>query len=788
MAYFEDTRKLADLLPAKDAKAFAKEFNYTTVHDLLWHAPRNYVAHGSAHSAGMLQEGDLVTIIGTVLGVDVKLLNRRTKKGKEMRLCDVQVHDGFNKYHAKFFNSPWVANMLRVGDRAMFTGKIHRFNREVQLQHPEFLVIPQVGQQQAAAAGASDASTQPTHGSNKHSGVDTAASGSSASKQSAPRRSQVSGGMRAFADNVQGEGDAEALAQAINSLAYIPIYPAKKGMPTWRIFAAIKTVLDKTDHIPDPLGPYAPRDLPDFDTALRGMHLAPQEGASPALTRLKYDEALTLALVMALRRKQASTTKAPTLIPVQYRIQRSLESGAKGQGSAALMSPAAAARFGHQSPSALRLIHHLPYELTQGQKDVLADIGNDLAQTHPMSRLLQGEVGSGKTVVSVAAMLQAVDSGYQCALLAPTEVLAQQHGQTITNMLAGAGLSTKVTVLTGSASVAKRKQALLDIVSGEADIVVGTHALIQEHVEFYKLGLCVVDEQHRFGVEQRDHLRSQGPDGLTPHLLVMTATPIPRTVALTAFGDLAVSSLQELPGGRKPIESFVIHGSNHSWVERMWARTKEEVAAGRQAYVVCPRIQGEGGVEEVAALLGKRELKDLRVEVLHGGMHPEDKEHCMRSFAAGDIDVIVSTTVIEVGIDVPNATVMIILEAEQFGISQLHQLRGRVGRGGNASICFLCTNQPAESPSLQRLQAVARTQDGFKLAELDLAVRQEGDVLGASQSGMTRKTRFLKLTSDRAIVERAHIDAIRMVAKNPGLAKSLVEGIDIQEQEYLNKS
>lgn len=778
MAYFEDTRKLADLLPANDAKAFAKQFNYTTVHDLLWHAPRNYVAHGSAHSAGMLQEGDLVTIIGTVVGVDVKLLNRRTKKGKEMRLCDVQVHDGFNMYHAKFFNSPWVANMLREGDRAMFTGKVHRFNREVQLQHPEFLVIPQVGQH-AGDATAADSN---------NSGSGQPAKSAGTQQKLPPRRSQVSGGMRAFANNVQGEGDAEALAQAINSLAYIPIYPAKKGIPTWRIFAAIKTVLDKTDYIPDPLGPYAPRDLPDFDTALRSMHLAPKEGANLALTRLKYDEALTLALVMALRRKQASNTKAPALIPVQHRIQRSLESGAKGPGSAALMSPAAAARFGNQSPSALRLIHNLPYELTQGQKDVLADISNDLGQTHPMSRLLQGEVGSGKTVVSVAAMLQAVDSGYQCALLAPTEVLAQQHGQTITAMLAAAGLPIKVTVLTGSGPVAKRKQALLDIMSGEADIVVGTHALIQEGVEFYKLGLCVVDEQHRFGVEQRDHLRSQGPDGLTPHLLVMTATPIPRTVALTAFGDLVVSSLHELPGGRQPIESYVIHGSNHTWVERMWARTKEEVAAGRQAYVVCPRIQGEGGVEEVAALLSARELKDLTVEVLHGGMHPEDKEHCMRLFAAGEIDVLVSTTVIEVGIDVPNATVMIILEAEQFGISQLHQLRGRVGRGGNASICFLCTNQPAESPSLHRLEAVAKTQDGFKLAELDLAVRQEGDVLGVSQSGMTRKTRFLKLTSDREIVENAHINAIRMVAHNPGLAQSLVEGIDIQEQEYLNKS
>lgn len=776
MAYFEDNRPLADLLPAKDAKAFAKEFGYTTVHDLLWHAPRNYVEHGNAHSAGMLHEGDLITIIGTVVKVDVRSMNRRTKRGKEMRLCEVQIHDGFNRFHATFFNSPWIANMLRSGDRAMFTGKVRYFNNQVQLQHPEFLVIPQVGDNQAVPT----ASAAGAPGSHQH-------------VSSASRRPKGSGGMGAFADSVGGESDAEELAQAINSLPYIPIYPAKKGIPTWRIFAAIKTVLDKTEHITDPLGPFAPKDLPSFDAALRGIHFAPNDGANPALTRLKYDEALTLALVMALRRQEATTHHAPALQPAKQARRAGIRTGQHSQSvnpnhPTTDTSENPTGVRGERSASVRALVNHLPYELTQGQQDVLADIAFDLAQTHPMSRLLQGEVGSGKTVVSVAAMLQAVDAGYQCALLAPTEVLAQQHGQTIAAMLADAGLDIKVTVLTGSGSVAKRKQALLDIVSGEADIVVGTHALIQEGVEFYKLGLFVVDEQHRFGVEQRDHLRSQGPDGLTPHLLVMTATPIPRTIALTAFGDLAVSNLNELPGGRKPIQSFVVQGANRTWVERMWARTREEVAQGRQAYVVCPRIQGEGGVEEVAALLSARELTGLRVEALHGGMHPEDKEDCMRRFAAGEIDVVVSTTVIEVGIDVPNATVMIILEAEQFGISQLHQLRGRVGRGGNASICFFCSDQPAEAPSMLRLQAVAETLDGFKLAELDLSVRQEGDVLGSTQSGMTRKTRFLKLTHDREIVERAHMDAMRMVAQDPELAALLVEGIDVTEKEYLNKS
>ena len=310
---------------------------------------------------------------------------------------------------------------------------------------------------------------------------------------------------------------------------------------------------------------------------------------------------------------------------------------------------------------------------------MLTEIAGDLSNTVPMTRLLQGEVGSGKTVVALAAMLQVVDAGRQCALLAPTEVLAAQHARTLRNLLLD--LPVNVVLLTGGLSVAEKRQALLDIVSGDADIVVGTHALIQDAVEFFDLGLVVVDEQHRFGVEQRDILRNRGREGVTPHLLVMTATPIPRTIAMTVFGDLAISTLRELPRGRQPIISAVVNQERSSWVARAWGRITEELDKGHQVYIVCPRIEGDGGVLNTFEQLDNSKYSKYNLAYLHGRLHPDEKEQVMRDFACGDIDILVSTTVIEVGVDVPNATVMLIREAENFGVAQLHQLRGRVGRG-----------------------------------------------------------------------------------------------------------
>jgi ATP-dependent DNA helicase RecG len=405
-----------------------------------------------------------------------------------------------------------------------------------------------------------------------------------------------------------------------------------------------------------------------------------------------------------------------------------------------------------------------------------------------MHRLLQGEVGSGKTVVALRAMLRVVDSGGQAALLAPTEVLAQQHHRTITGMLGelarpgqldGAADGTRVALLTGSLGVAARRRAMLEVTSGEAGIVVGTHALLEERVEFFDLGLVVVDEQHRFGVEQRAALT--GKAGTPPHVLVMTATPIPRTVAMTVFGDLDTSTLRELPAGRASVQTTVVPEHAPGWIERAWQRIREEVDRGRQAYVVCPRISaddpGDGearqlhAVEELVGQLATGALSGLRIEALHGRMPAEDKDAVMQRFASGSLDVLVSTTVIEVGVDVPNASVMVIMDAERFGVSQLHQLRGRIGRGGHEGLCLLVTAAAPDSPAVQRLEAVAATRDGFELAQVDLAQRREGNVLGKEQSGRRTSLRMLSVLTDEDVIARARDAATGYLARDPGLTE-----------------
>jgi ATP-dependent DNA helicase RecG len=463
----------------------------------------------------------------------------------------------------------------------------------------------------------------------------------------------------------------------------------------------------------------------------------------------------------------------------------------------------------------------LPFELTQGQADVLEVLTEELASTRPMHRMLQGEVGSGKTIVSVLAMMQMVDAGYQCALLAPTEVLAAQHARSIRDVLGPLGMAgqlggadgaTRVALLTGSMTAQQKRQVREEVTGGEAGIVIGTHAILQDAVDFHRLGMVVVDEQHRFGVEQRDRLRAKATGGITPHLLVMTATPIPRTVALTVYGDLEMSTLRELPRGRQPITSNTIFAKEKpQWLARAWQRVAEEVAAGRQAYVVASRIdetdkggtikgQQQGGgpppvtVLELFRELGWNQLSGLRLGLMHGRLTGDEKDAVMSAFRGGEVDVLVCTTVIEVGVDVPNATVMVVMDADRFGISQLHQLRGRIGRGSHASLCLLVTNLPEGSKAGVRIKAVAATQDGFELADLDLAERREGDVLGLNQSGRPITLKLLSLADHREIIEAARAFCESVYANDPtlashrGIAVLAAPFSETEAVEYLDKS
>ncbi|MCS4534797.1 ATP-dependent DNA helicase RecG [Corynebacterium sp. HS2168-gen11] len=708
MLGWHDSRALSTILPAKESRALAQHFGYKTVAQLLGHFPRKLVNHRCSEALDSLEEGEIVTCIGEVVQVE-------QRDTGQTFIVTVTIYDGVQYIKAAFFRARWLTKILTKGTWAMFTGKLKYFRNEPQLQHPDYIVLP-----------------------------------------TAENTQRMRGNAGLVAATLYGEP--EAFTQFLTSLDKLPIYPATKAVPTWRILAAVAETLKRTPVIPDPLGDFAPADLPSFDAALRGMHQQDCSEESPYRARFIYDEALALQLVMALRRREAKRRQA-------YALQA------------------------HQTGYVATLIERLPYTLTSGQQQVVADIAADMAHEYPMQRLLQGEVGSGKTIVSVIAMLQAIDNNKQAALLAPTEVLAQQHGRSVTEVLHAVGLrDIRVVVLTGSMSVAAKKQALLDIISGEADIVIGTHALLQASVDFFDLALCVVDEQHRFGVEQRDALRTKGRDGTTPHVLVMTATPIPRTVAMTYFGDLEQSQLTELPGGRKPITSYCVPAMRPTWFQRVWQVVREHVANGQQAYVVCPRIQQDGGVEAVFARLEAYELQGLRLGMLHGQMHADDKEAVIQAYSQGELDVLVSTTVIEVGIDVANASVMVVLEAEKFGASQLHQLRGRVGRGSIASLCFFVTNAEEASPSFTRISQLAATTDGFEVAALDLAIRKEGDVLGAQQSGATRNIQFLDVVKHSEIIQRAHHDAAVLVAEHNLLAQHLVADFDETQQEFLTKT
>ncbi len=550
---------------------------------------------------------------------------------------------------------------------------------------------------------------------------------------------------------------------------YLPVYPATSKVQTWTIARCVDLVLTQLDVLSDPLPADIRRDreLVDLGSALKWIHKpADDVQLEQARERLKWDEALALQIVLAQQRHEEDSWPAVPRVEKPGGLLEAFD-------------------------------RNLPFVLTDGQESVASVIAQELAEGHPMHRLLQGEVGSGKTVVALRAMLTVVDSGGQAALLAPTEVLAAQHFRGITHLLgplAERGKlgshddGTGVTLLTGSMNTASRRQALLDITSGQAGIVIGTHALLEDRVDFYDLGLVVIDEQHRFGVEQRAALVAKAGSERRPHVLVMTATPIPRTVAMTAFGALDISTLSELPGGRSPITTHVVYSAEKpSHLERAWERAVEEVTKGHQVYVVVPRIASQDdkptepgqraaiALEDLAPHLSSGPLASVRVGTMHGGMASADKEDVMRRFAAGPtdpdgIDVLVSTTVIEVGVDVPNATMMIIMDADRFGISQLHQLRGRVGRGSAPGLCLLVSEAPPMSTSRDRLAAVASTTDGFELAALDLEQRREGDVLGRDQSGVRSSLKLVSVLRDEKILEQARTVASSIVAEDPELA------------------
>ena len=658
-----------------------------------------------------LVRGELSDIAELNEGDEVTVLaeiyssSSRKLQGRKGSILEVIVTDGSAKMSLTFFNQAWREKELRVGRQGLFAGKVGVFNGKRQLAHPDYEMVPDGSDVDSAVAD--------------------------------------------FAGK------------------FLPVYPASSKLPSWKIAQCVKLAIDSLDEVPDFIPPHILEKFkyPSAQQALAQIHNPVDlDSAELSKARLTFDEAFLLQLLLLERRAELRALKT---------VARPVKSGGILE----------------------TFDKSLPWKLTPGQVEVSREIESDLAADIPMHRLLQGEVGSGKTVVALRAMLAVVDSGGQAALLAPTEVLAAQHLRTIEKllgplaqggMLGGVENATQITLLTGSQNTAARKEALALAASGQAGIVIGTHALLSESVVFNDLGLIVVDEQHRFGVEQRDALKAKAVN--PPHLLVMTATPIPRTVAMTVFGDLDISTLRELPLGRQPITTHVVPTMEKpTFLDRAWERIREEVSQGHQAYIVAPRIAagssedadldflyGEqspdiASVEELAPKLHGGALKGLRIAPLHGRLTTELKDATMQAFSAGEIDVLVSTTVIEVGVDVPNATVMVIMDADRFGVSQLHQLRGRVGRGTSPGLCLLVSGAPIETPARERLEAVAKTQDGFELSRIDLEQRREGDVLGASQSGARSHLRLLRVVRDEGIIEEARNVAAELLESDSSL-------------------
>jgi ATP-dependent DNA helicase RecG len=792
MAVLADPLRL--VVGDKAAKRLKAALGLETVADLLSYYPRRYDTRGELTDLASLRDGEHVTVQAEIAAVSVRKMRNRPGT-----ILEAIVTDGRGRLTLTFFGrgrQDWREKVLTPGVRGLFSGQVSTFRGKRQLSHPECELL--------------------------------------------------------------GAGEPRVRAAEF-AAELIPVYRASSQITSWQIADSVQIVLDTLDVDGDPLPAEirARYGLCGLADALRGIH-KPVDWADRrrAELRLKWDEAFALQVILAQRRLAATAYSATP----------------RPRADDGLLAAFDAA---------------LPFELTVGQQLAGATIADELELDHPMNRLLQGEVGSGKTVIAIRAMLQVIDAGGQAALLAPTEVLAQQHLRGISDMLGplaragqldGDPRGTRVALLTGSQSAAERRRALLEAASGAGGILVGTHALLQDQVRFAELGLVVIDEQHRFGVEQRDTLREKAGEG-RPHVLVMTATPIPRTVAMTVFGDLDISTLTELPAGRSPIATHVVPAAQKPrFLARTWERVAEEVAAGRQAYVVCPRIgdqpaadtdpvtpgqdaaaagaggghqadasggdraggqaqlsgpargggvwagelaedgalfaegdfgpDGSGAAEDgqqqdarpalavldLAPALSQGPLAGLRVAILHGRLPAEEKDRVMRSFAAGSVDVLVTTTVVEVGVDVPNATAMVIMDADRFGVSQLHQLRGRVGRGSHEGLCLLVTEAPEGAKARERLDAVAATLDGFTLSRLDLEQRREGDVLGAAQAGRKTSLKLLTLLQDEDLIGQARQEAISLVAADPALAgqpalAATVRAIlDHEQAEFLEKA
>ena len=726
----------------KAAPLLEKNKGVHTVGELLEFVPRKYLPPNELTDLSGLAEGDSVVVVARVAQAKTRPMANRPRQ----KMLTAVITDGVHELDLTFFKAYGHETKLIPGRVGMFVGTVSRYNRRWQLTHPEYEIL--------------------------------------------------------------GD-DLDKLDEYLDH--QIPIYSATGKVQSFHIRKMVANALDSLAEVREPLPEQLRRrrQLLGRKAALELIH-RPRLHDDPGtgLDRLRYDEAFVLQAILAQRRRAVESLEATARVPRPGGLLAGFDA-------------------------------RLPFELTAGQREIGDLLESELARNRPMHRLLQGEVGSGKTMIALRAMLAAVDAGGQAALLAPTEVLAAQHHRSITamlgdlaegGMLGGHEIGTKVVLLTGGQSSAVRRRALNDAVTGDAGIVIGTHALIQQHVAFLDLALVVVDEQHRFGVQQRDALREKA--STPPHLLVMTATPIPRTVAMTVFGDMETSTLRELPQGRVPIETHIVEAGRPSWVQRTWQRIAEEVDHGHQAYVVCPKIgEPEAGASSESALVGApaeddndiewldepeeggpvkelagvydllEELRGspamagLRLEVLHGRLDADTKDRAMRAFAAGDIDVLISTTVIEVGVDVANASVMVVMDADRFGISQLHQLRGRVGRGGVPGLCLLMTDAEPGTDARARLEAVEATTDGFELARRDLQLRREGDVLGSRQSGRSSSVRFLRMGNrgDEELIALAREDATALVdddptlEAHPALAARVAMRLDEEQAAYLER-
>lgn len=867
----EDSLENAPLkkyLPAPSAKAIATHLGLETVGQMLEYFPRKYLPRGELSSFAELVEGQDVTIIARVVHVSTRTMAARRGKITEVTITD-RLADATGQ------DAP--AGFGAGGPVSVVPGRANRLGSSVApaqnwqatgMHNPRINALAHATRNPGAQNPAQGRGAQPasysgyadSYGQDGFAQDGFAQGGLFGVPAPSPSMNPGTGALigsqmklsffnawTAAREIHEGETmmfsgkvgiyrgeytltnphyallskDASGADVTDAATAPVPVYRAPVKLPTDRISGYMAQLLEKVPlkELEDPV-PYTirrARKVPSLEWTYRALHTPDTEDTwRAAQAQMRYREAFVLQSALA----RLHSARAAHLTQPRPAVEGGL---------------------------ADRLLQVLPYELTEGQQKVGAEIAADLASESPMNRLLQGDVGSGKTVVALRAMLQVADAGGQSAMLAPTEVLAEQHLRSVLDILgdmaapedsdadgyaegspAGSGEEpgrVRVRLLTASMGTRAKRQVLKELADGTAQIVIGTHALLSDDVRFNDLGLVVVDEQHRFGVEQRDGLR--GPDGALPHRLVMTATPIPRTVAMTVFGDLDVSVLDTLPAGRQKISTHVVPlAEKPAWASRLWQRAREEIDAGHQVYVVVPKIGEDGdGLEEGAAFFGASSLNGagtgagnsaqgyfgqggsassdgkvqltsvasmhaylsaedalvgVRIGTLHGRMDPAEKTAVMTAFERGEIDLLISTTVIEVGVNVPNATLMIIMDADRFGISGLHQLRGRVGRGGYAGTCLLVTRQEEGGVSRERLDAVASTTDGFELSRIDLAQRREGDILGAAQSGSKSTLRFLRALADADIIERAREDARSVVEKDPTLAKhpSLARTID----------